>query len=108
MSRTPIDVDFYYGIGSRYSYLAANRLGGIARDYGCRFRWLPLFSGRLIGADGADPFRGAPVSGQYDWDYRRRDAEAWAAFDGVPFHEPRGRRMDAERERKSTRLDSSH
>jgi 2-hydroxychromene-2-carboxylate isomerase len=92
-----IEIDFYYGIGSRYSYLASTQLDGIARSYACRFRWLPLFSGRLIAADGTDPFAGAPVSGQYDWAYRQRDAEAWASFYGVPFHEARGRRMDAER-----------
>ncbi len=29
-----------------------------------------------------------PVSGQYEWPYRRLDAEAWAEFYGVPYREP--------------------
>src|SRR5918997_2888630 len=29
-------------------------------------------------------------SGQYDWDYRRIDAERWADYYGVPYEEPRG------------------
>ncbi|MFN4089760.1 MAG: DsbA family protein [Alphaproteobacteria bacterium] len=97
MTRAPIEIDFYYGIGSRYSYLASTQIERIERIYGCRFHWLPLYSGRLIAAGGSDPFAGSPVSGQYDWAWRRRDAEAWAAFYAVPFREPRGRRMDAER-----------
>ena len=38
---------------------------------------------------GASPFQGAPLSEQYEWDYRRRDAEAWAKYYGVPFVEPK-------------------
>ena len=51
-------------------------------------RWRPLFSGDLFAARGRDPFRGEPLSGQYDWAYRRRDAERWAAYYGVPYREP--------------------
>ena len=38
---------------------------------------------------GASPFRGAPLSGQYEWDYRRRDAAAWAEYYRIPFAEPK-------------------
>ena len=51
-------------------------------ETGCRVRWRPLFSGDLFAARGRDPFAGAPASGQYDWAYRRRDAERWAAYYG--------------------------
>src|SRR3546814_4047540 len=37
---------------------------------------------------GRGPFHDHPVSGQYEWPYRRRDAEAWAAYYGVPYREP--------------------
>ena len=83
-------VDFYYGLGSRYSYLAACRLAAIEERTGARFRWRPLQSSLLIARDG-DPFAGRPLSGQYDWGWRRRDAEAWAAWIGVPFRDPVGR-----------------
>ena len=81
-------VEFFYGTGSRYSYLASSQLEPLAADTGCRFRWRPLFSGDLFTARGRDPFAGAPVSGQYEWAYRRRDAERWAAYYGVPYREP--------------------
>ena len=87
----PSEVDFYYGLASRYSYLASCRLAGIERRTGARFRWRPLQSALLIARDGRDPFAGEAPSGQYDWTWRRRDAEAWAAWIGVPFRDPVGR-----------------
>ncbi len=81
-------VDFYYGLGSRYSYLASTQLERIATETGCRFDWHPLKSGTLMELRGGHPFRGEPASGQYEWPYRRLDAEAWAEFYGVPYREP--------------------
>ncbi len=81
-------VDFYYGLGSRYSYLAATQLARIATETGCRFHWHPLKSGALMELRGGPPFHGAPASGQYEWPYRRLDAEAWAEYYGVPYREP--------------------
>jgi 2-hydroxychromene-2-carboxylate isomerase len=87
---TDLVVDFYFGVGSRYSYLAATRLDDLAVETGARFNWLAVDSSKLVAARGHDPFA-APPAGQYDWGYRRRDAAAWAAFYGVPFREPHGR-----------------
>ncbi len=81
-------VDFYYGLGSRYSYLASTRLARIEAETGCRFDWHPLKSGALMELRGGHPFRGPPVSGQYEWPYRQYDAEAWAEYYGVPYREP--------------------
>lgn len=81
-------IEFFYGMGSRYSYLASTQLGRLQAETGCRIRWRPLFSGDLFAARGRDPFAGPPTSGQYDWAYRRRDAERWAAYYGVPYREP--------------------
>jgi 2-hydroxychromene-2-carboxylate isomerase len=90
-------VDFFYGLGSRYSYLASTRLADLAAETGCRFVWRPLYSGDLFAARGRDPFAGTPASGQYDWAYRRRDAERWAAYYGVPYREPDDVRFDPRR-----------
>ena len=87
-------VDFYYGLGSRYSYLASTRLDRIATATGCRFDRHPLKSGALMELRGGQPFRGEPASGQYEWPYRRLDAEAWAEFYGVPYREPVAFRVD--------------
>lgn len=85
------EVAFYYSIGSRYSYLAASQLPALVAETGCMIDWLPLNSVRLLAERGTSPFRGGPVSGQYEWSYRTRDAERWAALYGIPFVESRGR-----------------
>ncbi len=87
-------VDFYYGLGSRYSYLASTRLAQLEAETGCRVCWRPLYSADLFAARSADPFRGRPVSGQYDRAWRRFDAECWADYYGVPFREPEDVRFE--------------
>lgn len=81
-------VQFFYGLGSRYSYLAATQVPSLAARTGAAFDWRPLFSGELMRRLGRSPFEGPPLSGQYDWTYRRIDAERWAALYGAPFVEP--------------------
>ncbi len=83
-------VPFYFGVGSRYSYLAATQLEAMEERTGCTFEWLPLNSAELIrrANDGASPFVGSAPSGQYDWKFRQQDAEAWASYYGVSYREP--------------------
>ena len=85
MQRT---VAFYFGIGSRYSYLASTQIEQLEADTGCRVLWRPLYSTDLMAARGMDPFRGAPSSGQYEARYRTIDAARWARFYGVPYADP--------------------
>ena len=89
-----LEVDFYLGLGSRYSYLAASQVERIEKAYDCRFVWKPIASGALMDRRGGNPFRGEPLSGQYDWDYREYDAKCWAAYYGIPFREPAAFRTD--------------
>jgi len=84
-----VTVEFVFGLGSRYSYLASTQLDGISARTGCVFEWVPVSSRDLMIARGRTPFNGEPPSGQYEWEYRRRDAEDWARYYGVPFLEPR-------------------
>jgi 2-hydroxychromene-2-carboxylate isomerase len=93
----PVAIDFYLGLGSRYSYLAASQLERIEATYGCRFVWKPIASGALMDRRGGNPFRGQPLSGQYDWSYREYDAKCWARHYGVPFREPVAFRVDPDR-----------
>jgi len=81
-------VEFFFSPGSRYSYLAASQIASIESETGCRVDWRPVNGPDIRALRGRDPFAGEPVSGQYDWGYRRRDAEAWADYYGIPFREP--------------------
>ncbi len=90
-------VDFYYSIGSRYSYLAATQLDTLATETGCHVEWHPINSVQLIAKREVNPFDRQQVLGQYSWDYRELDANRWANFYGVPYQEPRGRiRFDSD------------
>ena len=81
-------VEFFCSPGSRYSYLAASQMPALEADTGCRVDWRPVNGTEIRGLRGRDPFAGEPVSGQYDWAYRRYDAECWADYYGIPFREP--------------------
>ena len=81
-------VEFFFSPGSRYSYLAASQMGGIASRHGCELVWRPVRGAAIRAQRGSDPFEGAPVSGQYEWSYRERDARAWADHYDIPYREP--------------------
>ena len=83
-----IEIDFYFGLGSRYSYLAFSQIDRIEAAFDCRFVLYPLSSIELMALRGGSPFDGAAVSGQYEWSYRERDALAWADYYGIPYIEP--------------------
>jgi 2-hydroxychromene-2-carboxylate isomerase len=82
------NVDFYYSIGSRYSYLAATQIAALKTATACHIEWYPIDSKQLIAKRETSPFDG---TGQYAWDYRELDASRWANYYGVKYHEPRGR-----------------
>jgi len=61
-----IAIDFFWGLGSRYSYLATSQVDRIAAEHNCRFVWKPIASGLLMDRRGGNPFRAARMSGQYE------------------------------------------
>jgi 2-hydroxychromene-2-carboxylate isomerase len=81
-------IDFYYSIGSRYSYLAQSQVAALERDFGVALRWNPLRSAELMRAAGRTPFEGPAASTQYVPAYRSLDAARWAALYGIPYAEP--------------------
>lgn len=83
---------FFFGPGSRYSYLASTQIAGIAARTGARFVWKAVYGPDLRKRTGHDPFT-APV-GQYALAYRDADVQRWAAHYGVPFVEPPKREID--------------
>ena len=90
-------VDFYLGLGSRYSYLAASQVDRIEKTHGCRFVWKPIASGALMDRRGGNPFRGEPHSGHYHRGKRENDPKCWARYYRNPFREPVAFRVDPDR-----------
>jgi 2-hydroxychromene-2-carboxylate isomerase len=100
------DVQFFFGLGSRYSYLAATQIENLERDTGCSVTWQPLLSAVLMDRRGQNPFAardadgnwsGVAVSGQYNEQYRRQDLARWAALYDVLYQEPPEPQMPAAR-----------
>ncbi len=68
-------IDFWFSIGSTYTYLSVMRLPGVARRTGQRFVWRPFDVRRIMVAQNNIPFRDKPVKAAYMWrDIARRAA----------------------------------
>lgn len=80
----PQTIDFWFSIGSTYSYLSVMRLDQVANSTGIAFRWRP-FNVRTIMIEMDNvPFVGKPAKTAYMW----RDIERRAAMYGLPARVP--------------------
>lgn len=77
----PRSLDFFFFIGSTYTYLTVSRIEALAARAGISVRWRP-FSVRTIMAEQNNvPFRDKPAKARYMW----RDIERRAGRHGLPF-----------------------
>ncbi len=90
-------VTFWFGPGSRYSYLASTQMMGLQIECGVRVEWVPVASALLMARAGYTPFAGAPPARQYEIAWRAEDAARWAAVYGVPYRDPADLPIDGER-----------
>jgi 2-hydroxychromene-2-carboxylate isomerase len=79
----PKDFDFFYDLGSPYSYLASTQLAGIEQRTGARARLLPITLGGLRKATGHQ----LPPPQQLK--YMSEDIGRWAAEYGVKMQIPK-------------------
>ena len=77
-------IDFWFSIGSTYSYLAVMRLPEIAASSGVTFRWRPFNVRSIMIEMDNIPFAKKPVKAAYMW----RDIERRAESFGLPLHYP--------------------
>ena len=75
-----IEIDFWFSIGSTYTYLSVNRLADVAKKENIKFNWHP-FSVRKIMMD-MDNIPFTPPSKKIKSDYMWRDIERRAKFYG--------------------------
>lgn len=78
MNQAPID--FWFSIGSIYTYLSVMRLPELEKAHGVTFRWRP-FSIRVIMKEMENFPSSKPLKLAYSW----RDAARRAQFCGYPF-----------------------
>ena len=78
-------LDFYFFVGSTYSYLSVARAAKAAVQAGVALNWLPFSVRTLMREQNNSPFSGKPVKMKYMWrDIERRAAKFGVAFDGIP------------------------
>ena len=75
-----VEIDFWFSIGSTYTYLSVNRLADVAKKENVKFNWHP-FSVRKIMMD-MDNIPFTPPSKKIKSDYMWRDIERRAKFYG--------------------------
>jgi 2-hydroxychromene-2-carboxylate isomerase len=74
-------VEFFFDVGSPYSYLAYRQLPKIAGARGASILWRPMLLGGVFQATG----NASPVTLPVKASYYGVDLERWAKYFGVPF-----------------------
>lgn len=77
-------IDFWFSIGSTYTYLSVMRLAEVEQTSGIAFRWQPFSVRQIMIEMDNIPFRTKPVKAAYMW----RDIERRAAMYGLPARVP--------------------
>ena len=77
-------IDFWFTMGSTYSYLSVMRLGEVERASGIRFNWRPFHLLLILQEMKHVPFADKPAKAAYMW----RDIERRAAMYGIPASLP--------------------
>jgi 2-hydroxychromene-2-carboxylate isomerase len=77
-------IDFYFDIGSPYSYLCATQIDGVAAKHGAKVNWLPFLLGAVFKSSGNEMPARIPTKAQWMF----RDLAHWAEVYKVPFHFP--------------------
>lgn len=77
-------IDFWFSVGSTYTYLTVMRLAEIERVSGIAFRWRPFSVRAIMKEMNNIPFGNKPIKAAYMW----RDIERRAEMYGVPIKVP--------------------
>jgi 2-hydroxychromene-2-carboxylate isomerase len=77
-------IDFWFTMGSTYSYLSVSRVADVERSTGMTFRWRPFHLLIILQEMKHIPFADKPTKSAYMW----RDIERRAAMYGIPMKLP--------------------
>jgi 2-hydroxychromene-2-carboxylate isomerase len=78
-----VTIDFWFSIGSTYSYLSVLRLSEVAAREGVAFRWRPFNVREIMIEMNNFPFVNKPAKAAYMW----RDLERRAALHGLAYQD---------------------
>lgn len=77
-------IDFWFSIGSTYTYLTVMRLKALEEREGVRFNWRPFYLAKIFNEANYHPFSGKTLKTNYMW----RDLERRATKHGIPINVP--------------------
>jgi 2-hydroxychromene-2-carboxylate isomerase len=77
-------IDFYFDVGSPYSYLAATQIDAVARKHGNDVSWRPFLLGAVFKATGNEMPARVPAKAKW----MLADLGQWAELYNVPFQFP--------------------
>ena len=83
-----VEIDFWYSIGSTYSYLTVMRLPEVERAHNVTFRWRPFDVRHVMVEQNNIPFKGKPVKAAYMWRDIERRAERYGLSPKLPAPYP--------------------
>lgn len=81
-------IDFWYSIGSTYSYLTVMRLSETEKTRGAKFRWRPFDVRHVMIEQNNIPFRDKPVKAAYMWRDIERRAQRYDLSPKLPAPYP--------------------
>ena len=82
------DIDFWFSIGSTYTYLTVTRLNEVEQEAGVKFRWRPFSVRALMQEMDNIPFIGKPAKEKYMWRDIQRRAERYGIPANLPIEYP--------------------
>jgi 2-hydroxychromene-2-carboxylate isomerase len=81
-------IDFWYSIGSTYTYLSVMRLSDVTRSTGVSFRWRPFNVRHIMIEQNNIPFKDKPVKAAYMWRDVERRAHQYGLSPKIPAPYP--------------------
>lgn len=81
-------IDFWFSIGSTYTFLTVMRLPAYAREHGLTVNWRPFNIRTILVEQNNIPFAGKPVKAAYMWRDIERRAEKYGLSLKVPAPYP--------------------
>ena len=82
------EIDFWYSIGSTYSYLTVMRLPVVERTHNVKLRWRPFDVRHVMIEQNNIPFKGKPVKAAYMWRDIERRGQKYGLSPKVPAPYP--------------------
>ncbi len=80
-----MEIEFFFDVGSPYTYLAAHQVDDFAASLGITAVWRPFLLGGVFKATGNTPPAMLPARGKYMWN----DLNEWASYKSLPLLFPK-------------------